>query len=101
VEDDAMTDDPTTDQPRDSFVDGNAAAGVLSEVFAVEITAAVGQCAGCGRTGPMADTRLFAHAPGLVLRCAGCDDVLLRLVSGEGRRWLDLRGLVYLQLADG
>jgi Family of unknown function (DUF6510) len=90
-----MTDTGTTDH----HLDGNAAAGALSEVFAVEITSAIGQCAGCGRTGPMAETRLYANAPGLVLRCAGCDAVLLRLVGAEGRRWLDLRGLAYLQLA--
>ena len=86
--------------PTDSFLDGNAAAGVLREVFAVDVTSAQGQCVGCGRTGPMAEARLFADAPGLVLRCAGCDAVLLRLVSGGGRRWLDLRGLSYLQFTD-
>jgi hypothetical protein len=84
----------------DSFLDGNAAAGVLREVFAVDVTSAHGQCVGCGRTGPMAETRLFADAPGLVLRCAGCDAVLLRLVSGGGRRWLDVRGLAYLQFSE-
>jgi transposase InsO family protein len=37
-------------------------------------------------------------APGVVVRCATCDQVLLRLVRGPGRAWLDLRGLTYLQL---
>ena len=81
-------------------LDGNAAAGVLREVFAVDVTAARGQCVGCGSTAPMAEARLFADAPGLVLRCAGCDGVLLRMVSGGGRRWLDVRGLAYLQFSD-
>ena len=36
--------------------------------------------------------------PGLVARCPTCDQVLLRLVRGPGRAWLDLRGLTYLQL---
>jgi hypothetical protein len=84
----------------DSFLDGNAAAGALREVFAVDLTAAFGQCVGCGSIAPMAEARLFANAPGLVLRCAGCDAVLLRLVSGDGRRWLDVRGLTYLQFTD-
>jgi Family of unknown function (DUF6510) len=81
----------------DSFLDGNAAAGVLREVFAVDVTAARGECVGCGRMAPMAEARTFANAPGLVLRCAGCDAVLLRLVSGDGHHWLDVRGLVCLQ----
>ena len=71
-----------------------------AEVFAVDLTAARGQCEGCGSVAPMAEARLYVHAPGLVLRCAGCDAVLLRLVSGAGRRWLDVRGLAYLQFAD-
>ena len=32
------------------------------------------------------------------LHCPVCDQVLLRLVPGPGRAWLDLRGLTYLQL---
>jgi Family of unknown function (DUF6510) len=83
-----------------SFLDGNAAAGPLREVFAVDVTSASGECVGCGRVGPMAEARLFTTAPGLVLRCAGCDSVLLRMVSGEGRHWLDVRGLAYLQFID-
>jgi hypothetical protein len=84
----------------DSHLDGNAAAGLLREVFAVDVTAARGECVGCGSTAPMAEARLFADAPGLVLRCAGCDGVLLRMVSGGGRRWLDVRGLAYLEFTD-
>jgi Family of unknown function (DUF6510) len=84
----------------DSFLDGNAAAGVLREVFAVDVTAAQGRCVGCGSIAPMAEARLFANAPGLVLRCPGCDAVLLRMVSGGGRHWLDVRGLAYLQFSD-
>jgi hypothetical protein len=78
--------------------DGNALAGPLQDVFCVEVTTAVGRCTACGRTAPMAEVRVFDHAPGVVARCPACDQVLLRLVRGPGRAWLDLRGLVYLQL---
>ncbi len=87
-----MNSDPT-------FLDGNAAAGELRELFAVDITTARGQCAGCGRTAAFAEAHLYMRAPGLVARCAGCQGVLLRLVKGPGRSWLDMRGLAYLQLA--
>lgn len=80
-------------------LDGNVAAGELGDVFALDVTTAVGQCAGCGRRGPMSDTRVYAGGPGLVLRCVGCDAVLLRVVSAGGRRWLDLRGIAVLQLS--
>jgi len=41
---------------------------------------------------------VFDHAPGVVARCPTCGQVLVRLVRGSGRAWLDLRGLAYLQL---
>jgi ribosomal protein S27E len=80
------------------WTDGNALAGPLHDVICVEVSTAIGRCTGCGRTGPMAEVRVFDHAPGLVARCPVCDQVLLRLVRGPGRVWLDLSGLTYLQL---
>jgi ribosomal protein S27E len=82
----------------DLWSDGNALAGPLHDVFRVEVTSAIGRCIGCGRTAPMAEVRVFDHAPGVVARCPACDQVLARLVRGSGRVWLDLRGLAYLQL---
>ena len=82
----------------DGYLDGNAAAGALGEVFAVELTAARGRCDGCGHTAVLADTRVWVRAPGLVVRCTGCDGVLLRLVRGGGRTWVDLRGLSYVEV---
>jgi len=79
------------------WTDGNALAGPLQDIFRVDVTAAVGGCGNCGRTGPMAEVRVFDHAPGVVARCSVYDQVLLRLVRGPGRAWLDLRGLTYLQ----
>ena len=81
------------------WTDGNGLAGPFHDVFCVEVGTAIGRCGNCGRTGPMAEVRVFDHAPGLVARCPTCDQVLLRLVRDRGRAWLDLRGLVYLQLA--
>ena len=43
--------------------DGTALAGPLHSVLGVEVTSAVGRCTGCGRTGPMAEVRVFDHAP--------------------------------------
>jgi hypothetical protein len=84
-----------------TFLDGNAMGGLLGQVFAVDLTAAVGRCAGCGRTGVLAETRVYVDAPGTVVRCVGCEAVLLRVVQSADRTWLDLRGLAVLQLAVG
>lgn len=83
----------------DVWVDGNELAGTLQEVFAVDVTVARGRCAGCGREGPVAEAVVFDRAPGLVARCPGCESVLLRVVRGPGRAWLDLRGVTCLEFA--
>ena len=79
-------------------LDGNVAGGVLREVFAVELTAARGRCDACGAEALLAETRAYVDAPGLVLRCASCDNTLLVLVRGDGRYWLGVRGLTWLEL---
>ncbi|HXD60817.1 MAG TPA: DUF6510 family protein [Lacisediminihabitans sp.] len=80
-------------------LDGNAAAGALLELFAMDVTAASGRCDHCGRVCVLAETALYDRAPGLVVRCRGCDEVLLKLVDNGDRVWLDLRGLSYLEIA--
>jgi Family of unknown function (DUF6510) len=82
----------------DLWSDGNALAGPLHDVLCVEVTTAIGRCTNCGRTAAMTEAQVFDHAPGVVARCPGCGQALLRLVQGPGRAWLDLRGLTYLQL---
>ena len=79
-----------------SYLDGNAAAGELSRIFAVDITSAEGQCANCGARKRFAETRLYVRCPGLVARCALCGHVLLRLVNVQQRVFLDLRGMTHL-----
>lgn len=80
----------------DPWMDGNSMAGPLQEVFSVDVTEAVGRCASCKATGPLAEGRVYGPAPGLVLRCRACAQPLLRLARTPGRTHLDLRGLEYL-----
>jgi NAD-dependent SIR2 family protein deacetylase len=80
------------------YQDGNALAGPMGEIFNVEVTAAEVRCTNCGRTGPVADLRLYTRAPGLVARCPGCEQVILRLVRTPTADWLDMRGSVALRI---
>ncbi len=80
------------------YLDGNAAAGELSEIFAMDITTAQGQCTHCGATKRFAEAHLYMQAPGLVARCAVCEHVLLRLMRDGQRILLDVRGMTYLSL---
>jgi uncharacterized protein DUF6510 len=81
-----------------THLDGNVLGGALGELFTVDITAATGRCASCGTVSAIAQTRVYADAPGVVARCPGCSGVMLRLARGPGRAWLDLRGITCLQV---
>ncbi|MDI1464455.1 DUF6510 family protein [Catellatospora sp. KI3] len=83
------------------YADGNALAGPLREIFAVDLTAASGRCAHCGAEGPVALLRVYAHAPGLVARCPSCTEVVMRLVRGPNSAWLDLRGATSIRIPLG
>ena len=80
------------------YLDGNAAAGELSKIFALDVTAAEGQCAHCGAKRRFAEAHLYMQGPGLVARCAVCEHVLLRLVNARQRVFIDMRGMTCLIL---
>jgi predicted RNA-binding Zn-ribbon protein involved in translation (DUF1610 family) len=73
-------------------LDGNAAAGLLAEVFGgAEVTAAPRRCGSCGQRHAVGEHRLYRGA-GLVLRCPGCGDVALTVVEGDGFREVRMTG---------
>jgi hypothetical protein len=88
---------PVTD---DLKLDGNAIGGLLLELFGVEMTVAEGVCGSCGAREQMARVDVYVHAPGVVVRCRHCEAVLLRIVRGPNRTWLDLSGLRCVELPD-
>jgi Zn finger protein HypA/HybF involved in hydrogenase expression len=79
------------------MVDGNAIAGMLQEVFAVEMTTAVARCSGCGASEPVGAVHVFRGA-GVVLRCPHCGNVLAKIVHSDTRMWLDFPGMQALEL---
>jgi hypothetical protein len=80
------------------YLDGNAAAGELSKIFVMDVTAAEGQCAHCGAIKHFAEAHVYMKGPGIVARCAVCEQILLRLVNVRQRMLLDVRGMTYLSL---
>ena len=81
-------------------LDGNAAGGILRDVFTHEMTAAVARCAGCGTAGPIGALHEYAHGMGVVLRCPTCDTPVLRIVRTPGRLRLDLSGISLLTIPE-
>ena len=78
-------------------LDGNAAAGLLGELFGVDVTTARGTCANCGAVEPVGAVHVY-RAAGLVLRCPHCDAVLITVVEAGSRVWVDFRGVRSLEI---
>ena len=79
-------------------LDGNAIGGLLREIFAMEMTNAVGTCAHCGAVNEVGRVHVYVHAPGTVVRCPDCQQVLMKVVQAKGRFWVDLTGVRCLEL---
>jgi hypothetical protein len=82
----------------DLRLDGNAVAGLLSEVFVYEMTSASSTCAACGAVGEVGQLLAYVHGPGSVIRCPRCNAVLMRIVHRADRYWIDVRGISCLEL---
>ena len=82
-------------------LDGNAAAGILSELFVPDLTAARATCAGCGATRAVGALLVYAHGMGTVVRCPSCDAVVLCITRTATRVWLDPTGVRRIMMAAG
>jgi ribosomal protein S27AE len=76
-------------------LDGNAIAGHLTELFGTELTTAEGTCVHCGGASLIAELTVYPRAPGTVVRCPHCGQVVIMIVTIRGRthihhRWFDL-----------
>ena len=84
----------------EQMLDGNAAGGVLGQIFAFEMTTAHITCAHCGAEWLMGGTVVYATAMGTIVRCPSCGEALIRVAHGPRRYWLDFSGTRLLQLRD-
>ncbi len=91
--------DNIRDMNRELMLDANAAAGLLQEIFGTDMTAAPTECANCGQEGEIGTLLAFTQAPGVVLRCPACEQVVVRITQTPGAYYIDARGAVYLRLA--
>jgi hypothetical protein len=79
-------------------LDGNAAAGVLRELFVSDVTAAFATCTGCGAAGPIGRLLEYGQGMGVILRCPSCDTPVLRIVRTPGWLRVDASGLSLLAI---
>jgi Family of unknown function (DUF6510) len=80
-------------------LDGNAAAGILQEIFPFEMTLVQATWTSCGTTNAIGALAAYMHGMGTIVRCPVCDTVLIRVAQIKGRYWLDLRGMRVLQIS--
>ena len=64
-------------------VDGNALAGPLSDVFAVDVTTVVATCRECGLAAPLAEADVELDSACAIVRCRGCTRTLFTALRTE------------------
>jgi uncharacterized protein DUF6510 len=79
------------------MLDGNAVAGLLQEVFTVDMTTAIETCRTCGATDAIGALHLFRGA-GIVMRCPHCDSALMTIVRDDTRVCIGFAGVSTLQV---
>jgi hypothetical protein len=79
--------------PLDMRLDGNAAAGMLMEIFGHEMTAEITVCGTCGADNPIGRLLVYAHGMGTVIRCSNCGNVQMKIAQIRGRYAMELRGI--------
>lgn len=80
------------------WLDGNALAGLLEELFATELTDAARTCGTCGARRAVGAHRLYRGA-GLVLRCPVCSDIGLVVATAPDRHIVHLSGTWRMEIS--
>jgi hypothetical protein len=73
-------------------LDGNEIAAEMYELFGREMTTVTGACVHCGASAQIAELAVYNRAPGTVVRCRSCGDVVFVLLNIRGIRTIDLDG---------
>lgn len=83
----------------DDHLDGNALGGRLWDLFGREMTGQHGCCDNCGTISAFGAILVYRGA-GDVLRCPGCGNVLLVVVSSSSEMRVSLGSLRWLAVED-
>lgn len=84
--------------PLDMRLDGNAAAGLLMEIFGREMTDSITICNTCRAQHPLGRLHVYAHGMGTVMRCPNCGTMQMKVVQIRGRYFVEARGVRTLKL---
>src|SRR5687768_2602383 len=87
-------------QTDNTHLDGNAAAGILRDVFSREMTTALASCRGCGKQGALGALLEFGPPMGIILRCPTCDTAVIRIVRTPALLRIDFSGIQLLAIPE-
>src|SRR5262249_41260565 len=87
------------EKPMDAL-DGNPIGGLTLETLGREGPTAVGACAQCGAQAPVAELRVYLHAPGAVGRCRSCGALLIVVTQVRAFGCVDIHGFAALEPAE-
>jgi hypothetical protein len=73
------------------WLDGNALAGVMAELFGAEMTTALHRCGSCGARREVGAHPAYRGA-GMVLRCPECGDMAMQISEVRDRHVIRLTG---------
>jgi hypothetical protein len=94
-----MADPPDYQTTDPHTLDANGVAGMLAEIFGTEMTVVAARCTHCGNRAEIGTLRAYTNAPGVVLRCSVCTEVVLRIMRrADGTYLVDARGAAYLAM---
>src|SRR5580704_12520779 len=83
-------------EPMSEALDGNSIGGLLIDVFGADMTAASSTCGTCGAVRSVAELVVYQRAPGIVVRCRTCGNILMVFVQAHSVTCVDLAGLASL-----
>jgi Zn finger protein HypA/HybF involved in hydrogenase expression len=86
------------DITQELMLDGNSIGGIFAEMFGIEITATPTQCATCDTPNDIGALRVFDQAPGIIMRCPACGNVMMRVVKTPEAYYIDARGAAFLRI---
>lgn len=80
--------------PEGMRLDGNAAGGMLMEIFGHDMTDYMSICGHCHDRNPIGRLLLYTHGMGSVMRCPSCGSVQMRVAEVGGAYAMDMPGVL-------
>ena len=83
----------------DTHVDGNALGGLFFDLFGREMTDRLGCCGDCGAVNALGAVHVYIDAPGVVIRCPACGNVLLVVITTNTSTRVSFGSIAWVEMS--